>query len=75
METAGGAEAPPPLADVAPMPLFPPLNAADLAGGKIEWRKARARRPPPLLLARRRRAAPGRLRRAGLTLGPRGGCR
>ena len=36
---AGDAPAQPPLGDVAPMPLFPPLSAADALGGKIEWRK------------------------------------
>ncbi len=38
---AAGASAPSeePMQDVAPMPLFPPITAADLLGGKIEWRK------------------------------------
>ena len=36
---AGDAPAQPPLGDVAPMALFPPLSAADALGGKIEWRK------------------------------------
>jgi hypothetical protein len=52
MDTAVDADAPPPpLADVAPMPLFPPLSAADLAGGKVEWRKARAPPVPAYLVA------------------------
>ena len=38
---AGGGDAPaaPPLGDVAPMALFPPLSAAEAVGGKVEWRK------------------------------------
>jgi hypothetical protein len=27
------------LEGVQPMPLFPPVSAADLLGGKVEWRK------------------------------------
>ena len=29
------------LQGVEPMPLFPPVSAADLLGGKVEWRKVR----------------------------------
>jgi len=36
---AGDAPAVPPLADVAPMALFPPISAAEALGGKLEWRK------------------------------------
>lgn len=35
------ANAPAPPEAVVPMPLFPPITAADVAGGKVEWRKAR----------------------------------
>ena len=36
---AGDAPAAPPLGDVAPMALFPPISAAEAGGGKLEWRK------------------------------------
>jgi hypothetical protein len=44
-DAPAGEALPPPqaLQDVAPMALFPPITASELLGGKIEWRKARAR--------------------------------
>lgn len=33
------------LQGVEPMPLFPPVSAADLLGGKVDWRKVRVRPP------------------------------